>query len=127
MQFYSATQGLCFQVYGRRVRQLYPWDLEDPDHPSTEKDLENRNNNSLESFDFDNMSTADSVLSPSTANFSVREMRRSKVFEDEVPIEDQYVKNVQRARYIRTWIVASVVAAIVIVIFLGVPNLPRRN
>ena len=49
---------------------------------------------------------------------------RSKIFEEEVPIEVEYVKNVQRARYIRTWIVASVVAAVVIAAFLEVPNLP---
>lgn len=124
MQFYSATQDLCFQVYGRRARQLYPWDLEDPDHPSSEKSLENGKNSSLDSFDFDDMSTADSA-SPSTATFSIRTIRRSKIFEEEVPIEDEYVKNVQRARYIRTWIVASAVAAVVIAVFLGVPDLPR--
>ena len=124
MQFYSATQDLCFQVYGRRDRQLCPWDLEDPNHPSSDKNLENEKNRSLDSFDFDNMSTRDSA-SPSTATFSIRTMRRSKIFEEEVPIEDEYVKNVQRARYLRTWIVASVVAAVVIAVFLGVPNLPR--
>jgi len=126
MQFYSATQDLCFQVYGRRARQLYPWDLEDPDHVSTEKDLENRNTDILNAIDFENMSTAESASSSdTTANYSFRSLRTGKIFEDEVPIEDQYVKNVQRARYIRTWVVASVVAAAVIAIFLGVPNLPR--
>jgi len=120
MQFYSATQDLCFQVYGRRARQLYPWDLEGPYHLSTEEDLENRKADSLNAIDFENMSTADSTSSP-----SFRSLRTSKIFEDEVPIEDQYVKNVQRARYIRTWVVASMVAAAVIAVFLGVPNLPR--
>jgi hypothetical protein len=124
MQFYSAIQDLCFQVYGRQARQLYPWDLEDPDLSSSEKDFENGKNSSLDSFDFDSMSTANSA-SPSTATFSIRTMRRSKIFEEEVPIEDEYVKNVQRARYIRTWIVASAVAGGVIAVFLGVPNLPR--
>ena len=122
---YSATQDLCFQVYGRGARQLYPWDLEDPYRPSLEKDLEGGKNESLDSFDFDNMSTAESALSPSSTAFSIRSMRRSKIFEDEVPIEDEYVRNVQRARYIRTWVVASTIAAIVIGVFLGVPNLPR--
>jgi hypothetical protein len=56
---------------------------------------------------------------------SPRSHRKSKVFEEEVPIEDEYVKKVQRARYIRTWIVATTIAAIFIAVFLGVPNLPR--
>ena len=125
MQFYSATQDLCFQVYGRRARQLYPWDLEDQENPSTEKDPKNGKNKSLDWFAFENMSAADSPPSPSTATFSIRSTRKSKIFEDEVPIEDQYVKNVQRARYIRTWVVASLVASIIIAVFLGVPNLPK--
>jgi hypothetical protein len=127
MQFYSATQDLCFQVYGRGARQLYPWDIEDPEHPSTEKDLESPSKDSFsDRFDFDTSSTADSAtLSPMSPTFSTRTLRRSKVFEDEVPIEDEYVKNVQRARYIRTWVVATTIACIVVAVFLGVPNLPR--
>jgi hypothetical protein len=47
------------------------------------------------------------------------------VFEKEVPIEDEYVKKVQRARYVRTWVVATIIACIFVAVFLGVPNLPR--
>ena len=112
---------VCFQVYGRWARQLYPWDFEDPDHLSLEKSLENGKNRGLDSFNFNNMAIADSA-SPSTSAFSIRTM--SEIFEEEGPIEVEYVKNVQRARYIRTWIVASVVAAVVIAAFLEVPNLP---
>jgi hypothetical protein len=125
MQFYSATQDLCFQVYGRHARQLYPWDLEDPSHPSTEKDLESGKDSLSDVFDFDTSSTTDSTTPPTSPTFSIRTTRKSKIFEDEVPIEDEYVKNVQRARYIRTWVVATTVACIVVAMFLGVPNLPR--
>jgi hypothetical protein len=134
MQFYSATQDLCFQVYGRSARQLYPWDIEDPSHLSSEKDLEAGANSSADNFsdaiDWDAMTavTADSktpVSSPTSARFTSRNPRKSKIFEEEVPIEDEYVKKVQRARYVRTWVVATAVAAIFIALFLGVPNLPR--
>jgi hypothetical protein len=127
MQFYSATQDLCFQVYGRSARQLYPWDLEDPAHASTEKDLESGKDSSSDSLDWETVAS-DTNSSPTSATFmlpSPRSHRKSKVFEEEVPIEDEYVKKVQRARYIRTWIVATTIAAIFIAVFLGVPNLPR--
>jgi hypothetical protein len=113
---------------------LYPWDLEDPAHPSSEKDLEAGVNSSADNFsdvnDWDTMTalTADSktpVGSPTSAKFTIRNPRKSKIFEEEVPIEDEYVKNVQKARYIRTWVVATAVAAAFVAIFLGVPNLPR--
>lgn len=117
MQFYSATQDLCFQVYGRQARQLYPWDIEDSAHRSSEDDLES----GKESFDFDFDSISDKPP-PSLRTISTR---KSKIFEDEVPIEDEYVKNVQKARYIRTWVVATSIACCFIAIFLGVPNLPR--
>ena len=115
MQFYSATQDLCFQVYGRGARQLYPWDLEDD--TSLEKDVESGGKESSD-FEFD-------ALSDTATAVSRRKLRKSKIFEDEIPIEDEYVKRVQRARYIRTWVVATVVACIFIAVFLGVPNLPR--
>jgi len=120
MQFYSATQDLCFQVYGRKARQLYPWDLEDPDNTSTEKDLESGGRESTsDTFEWDSVSDK---TGPST--MSRRSLKKSKIFEDEVPIEDEYVRNVQRARYIRTWVVATVIACVVVAVFLGVPNLP---
>jgi len=125
MQFYSATQDLCFQVYGRGARQLYPWDLEDPAHASSEKDLESGKDAGSDSFDWETINSDTNLSSPASATFMVRSPRKSKVFEDEVPIEDEYVKKVQRARYIRTWVVASTIACIFITIFLAVPNLPR--
>jgi hypothetical protein len=117
MQFYSATQDLCFQVYGRHARQLYPWDLEAiSTNPTTaEKDLETQNG----SHDFD----FESVDGMSRAG-RMRISRKSRIFEKEIPIEDEYVKKVQKARYIRTWVVATTFAAIFIAIFLAVPNLP---
>jgi len=124
MQFYSATQDLCFQVYGRKARQLYPWDLEDPDHTSNEKDLESGKDSSSDSFEWETI-TSDTNSSPTSAIFAARSPRKSKVFEEEVPIEDEYVKKVQRARYIRVWVVATVVAAMFVAVFLGVPNLPH--
>jgi hypothetical protein len=124
MQFYSATQDLCFQVYGRNARQLYPWDLEDPEHPSSEEDLESGKDSSSDSFDWETI-VSETNSNPTSERFLLKKPRKSKVFEDEVPIEDEYVKRVQRARYVRTWVVATTIAAVFIAIFLGVPNLPR--
>ena len=127
MQFYSATQDLCFQVYGRHARQLYPWDLEDSADGSDKRDIECGKDNISDSFDWETI-TSETISSPTSATFFVkpnRSPRKSKIFEEEVPIEDEYVSKVQRARYIRTWVVASTIAAIFIAIFLGVPNLPR--
>jgi hypothetical protein len=117
MQFYSATQDLCFQVYGRHARQLYPWDLEaiSTNASSAEKDLETQNGS--QDFDFESVDGA-------SRGGGMRIFRKSRIFEEEIPIEDEYVKKVQKARYIRTWVVASTVAAIFITIFLAVPNLP---
>lgn len=133
MQFYSATQDLCFQVYGRRARQLYPWDIEEQNttassrraSSSTEdKDLElGAKIDQNSEFDFDSLS--EYPLSISAGSSRSRMTRKSKVFEDEVPIEDEYVKIVQRARYIRVWVVATVLACAFVAVFLGVPNLPR--
>ena len=125
MQFYSATQDLCFQVYGRSARQLYPWDLEDPAHVSSEKDLESGKDTSSDSFDWETINSDTNLVSPTSSTFKVRSPRKSKVFEKEVPIEDEYVKKVQRARYVRTWVVATTIACIFVAVFLGVPNLPR--
>jgi hypothetical protein len=63
--------------------------------------------------------------SPTSSKSNIRQTRKSKIFEIEVPVEDEYVKKVQRARYLRTWVVATAVAAMIIAVFLGVPNLPR--
>ena len=125
MQFYSATQDLCFQVYGRSARQLYPWDLEEPTHASSEKDLESGKDTSSDSFDWGTINSDSNLVSPTSATFMVRSPRKSRVFEKEIPIEDEYVKKVQRARYVRTWVVATTIACIFVAIFLGVPNLPR--
>jgi hypothetical protein len=114
MQFYSATQDLCFQVYGRRARQLYPWDLE-----STTTESEKKT-----SYQFDPEIISTTEDTPRSSLMSMRSFRKSKIFEDELPIEDEYVKNVQRARYIRVWVVATIIAVIVVVVFLAVPNLP---
>lgn len=122
MQFYSATQDLCFQVYGRGARQLYPWDLEDPNGASAEKDVECGRKESSD-FEFDALS--DTATAVSRSGSSRMKFRKSKIFEDEIPIEDEYVKKVQKARYIRTWVVGTVVACVIIAIFLGVPTLPH--
>ena len=122
MQFYSATQDLCFQVYGREARQLYPWDLEDSNDDSSEKDVEC---GGKESSDLEFDAFSDTATAVSRSGSSRTKLRKSKIFEDEIPIEDEYVKSVQKARYIRTWVVATVVACIFIAVFLGVPNLPR--
>jgi len=122
MQFYSATQDLCFQVYGRRARQLYPWDLESPHSTDSEMEAHPRKDSS-EAFDLDIISAADNSLgSPRSATFSLRPTRKSRIFEEEIPIEDEYVKKVQRARYIRTWVLATTIAVILIAVFLAVPN-----
>jgi hypothetical protein len=122
MQFYSATQDLCFQVYGRGARQLYPWDLEDPNGASSEKDVECGRKESSD-FEFDALS--DTATAVSRSGSSRMKFHKSKIFEDEIPIEDEYVKKVQKARYIRTWVVGTVVACVIIAIFLGVPTLPH--
>jgi hypothetical protein len=111
---------------------LYPWDLEDLAHPSSEKDLESGTtssaDNSCEPFNWDSVSADKPSTfpgSPTNSKPNIRKTRKSKIFEIEVPVEDEYVKKVQRARYLRTWVVATAVAAMFIAVFLGVPNLPR--
>ncbi|BFZ58321.1 hypothetical protein PYCC9005_005383 [Savitreella phatthalungensis] len=111
MQFYSATLDLCFQVYGRTARQLYPWELLEDDksyHLDTASvDFGNSNIGGI------NFKEIKRTLLP-----------RSKVFEKEKVIEDPAVKAIQRRRWAQTYIVATTVAACVIAIFLAVPNRP---
>ncbi|ORY77388.1 hypothetical protein BCR37DRAFT_382902 [Protomyces lactucae-debilis] len=110
MQFYSALLDLCFQVYGRTARQLYPWELMQDD----------------KSF---NLATADADFGDNMGGINFRTIKqgllpKSKVFEKEKVIEDPIVKAIQRRRWIQTYIVATTVAACVIAIFLAVPNRP---
>lgn len=112
MQFYSATKDLCFQVYGRAARQLYPWELLADD----------------KSF---NISTADIDFGDSSngSGIDMRDVKksllpRSKIFEKEKVIEDPTIKAIQRRRWLETYIVATTVAACVIAICLAVPNRP---
>ena len=111
MQFYSATKDLCFQVYGRTARQLYPWELMQDD----------------KSF---NLATADVDFGESNiGGINFRDIKRGllpkpKIFEKEKVIEDPTVKAIQRRRWLETYIVATTIAAIVIAIFLAVPNRP---
>lgn len=111
MQFYSAMLDLCFQVYGRTARQLYPWELMQDD----------------KSF---NLATADADFGGDNIggiNFKTIKqslLPKSKVFEKEKIIEDPVVKAIQRRRWIQTYIVATTVAACVVAIFLAVPNRP---
>lgn len=103
MQFYSATKDLCFQVYGRAARQLYPWELLQDDKP----------------FD---LGTADIDFGAETVGgYNFEDIKRSllprsKVFEKEKVIEDPVVKAIQRKRWLETYIVATTVAACVIAV-----------
>lgn len=105
MQFYSATKDLCFQVYGRAARQLYPWELIQDD----------------KSF---NLGTADIDFGANNiggVNFKDIKrslLPRSKIFEKEKVIEDPVVKAIQRKRWLETYLVATTVAACVIAVSL---------
>ena len=155
MQFYSATQDLCFQVYGRSARQLYQWDLETPDEDVTRREQPTNSDKessivpgsprmgtvtseqrdgtagSLSTWtpEWEVTSAADTEASivASVGDLNVTRLEgirlgRSKIFEKEIPIEDPYVRKVQRARYVRVWVVATAIALVFIVIFLAVPN-----
>ena len=111
MQFYSATKDLCFQVYGRAARQLYPWEL-----------IQDDKSFNLETADIDFGSNNIGGI-----NFrSIKQtlLPRSKIFEKEKVIEDPAIKAIQRRRWLETYIVAGIIAAITVAIFLAVPNRP---
>lgn len=112
MQFYSATKDLCFQVYGRAARQLYPWELSSDDKSFNlgTADIDFGDSNNIGGINFKDIKRS---LLP-----------RSKIFEKEKVIEDPAIKAIQRKRWLETYIVATTVAAIVIAVCLAVPNRP---
>jgi hypothetical protein len=126
MQFYGATQNLCFQVYGRKARQLYPWELEgvEPAENSalSSKGVGLRSMRGSVNWDTTSIHSEDTSFSDV---LTLNPFRKTRIFEDEESVEDQYILNVQRAKYIRTWIVGNGVGLIFVIIFLAVPNLPR--
>ncbi|CCG84482.1 protein of unknown function [Taphrina deformans PYCC 5710] len=112
MQFYSATKDLCFQVYGRAARQLYPWEL-----LSDDKSF----NLGTADIDFGDTNTIGGINYKSIKQSL---LPKSKVFEKEKVIEDPAIKAIQRKRWLETYIVATTVAACVIAACLAVPNRP---
>ena len=111
MQFYSATKDLCFQVYGRAARQLYPWEL-----------IQDDKSFNLETADID--FGEGNVGGINFKNIKQALLPKSKIFEKEKVIEDPAIKAIQRKRWLETYIVATTIAAITIAIFLAVPNRP---
>lgn len=111
MQFYSATKDLCFQVYGRAARQLYPWEL-----------IQDDKSFNLETADID--FGENNIGGINFKNIRQTLLPKSKIFEKEKVIEDPTIKAIQRKRWLETYIVATTIAAIVIAIFLAVPNRP---
>jgi len=122
MQFYGATQNLCFQVYGRRARQIYPWELvEDDGDAASSKAMGLNSMRGTINWDAESIHSVDTTYS----EVLTLTPRYPRIFEDEMAVEDQYVLNVQRARYIRTWIMGNLIGIIFVIIFLSVPNFPR--
>lgn len=106
MQFYSAMKDLCFQVYGRAARQLYPWELLEDDKSF---------NLGTADIDFGDSSTIGGI---NFKNIKQSLLPRSKVFEREKVIEDPAIKAIQRRRWLETYLVATTVAACVIAVSL---------
>jgi hypothetical protein len=124
MQFYGATQDLCFQVYGRKARQLYPWELVEEDHAdaASSKAMGLNSMRGTVNWDAASINSVDTTFSEVLALTP----RNPRIFEDEIAVEDEYVLNVQRARYIRTWIVGNCIGIAFVIILLAVPNLSHK-
>ncbi len=111
MQFYSATQRICFQVYSRRVRQIFRWDLIDP---MLQMDVFSSSN--------DDDGDVSRLIGHMRGRVSTPPPSKSKVFENEIPIEDEYILRRQKRTYLKVLVVGTTIALVIIAVMLSVPN-----